>query len=93
MSMSTWVELIRPPDKKWLKMKAAYDACGEAGVEVPETIDDFFDHQPPDEFGVRVKKAPKGCITDLDRDCQAGMEVDITKLPPDVTIVRFVNAW
>lgn len=54
MGMSTHVVGFIPPDEKWQKMKAVWDACRAAGVEVPEDVCDFFEGGEPDPAGVEV---------------------------------------
>ena len=93
MSLSSYVKGIKPPDAKWRKMKAAYDACVAAGAPVPDVVDDFFDGETPDDAGVVVDL--EDCVAvkrySVDRcDC---FEVDVTKLPRDVTTIRFVNSY
>jgi len=43
---------IRPPDEKWRQMKAVYDACIVASVEIPEEVIEFFDGEAPIAEGV-----------------------------------------
>lgn len=100
MSMSTCVEAIRPPNEKWKKMKAAYDACKAAGASIPDDVDDFFNGEPPDDRGgvvvMHVSKYDKmlpDWVTKVDREMQDGFEIDISKLPRDVTVVRFTNSY
>lgn len=88
MSMSTHVCGIRPPDEKWKKMKAAFDSCQNAGIEVPDEVWDFFGGERPDEAGVIVA-LPTDCATEWRAEMQDGYEVDISKLPKDVTVIRF----
>lgn len=91
MSMSTNVVAFRPADEKWKQMKAIYDACNEAGVTRPKEVDAFFNGVAPDENGVEVEidqAVRKWC----DYSCE-GLEVDISKLPKDIKIVRFYNSW
>jgi len=99
MSMSSYVEAIRPPDAKWSAMKAVWDACKAAGTTVPAEVDGFFNGEPPDATGVVVKHV-SGCssklpewVTAVRRDMEDGFEVDITKLPKDVTVLRFTNSY
>lgn len=91
MSMSTHVVGFRPPDDKWKKMKEAYDACHKAGVMVPPEVDDFFEGEEPsnNDMQVDISKAVKPFRADM----QEGYEVDITKLPKDVKVVRFFNSY
>jgi hypothetical protein len=93
MGMSTHVVGIRPPDAKWTQMKAVWDACKLAGVEPPDEVLEFFDHAPPDPAGIRVELEGKPCIRAFNDDMRQGFEVDISKLPKNVTVVRFYNSW
>lgn len=92
MGMSTHVIGFRPPDDKWKKMKHIYDACMEGGIDVPDEVDNFFNGEPPDDQGVEVDL--DDCLTEYDdKDYRAGYELDVKKLPKDVTIIRFYNSW
>jgi len=93
MGMSTHVIGIKPPDEVWKKMKAAWDACESAGVPIPESVVDFFDGETPDEAGVVLPLNRHECVKRYNCDSQEGFEVDVSKLPVDVKIVRFVNSW
>ena len=102
MGMSTHAVGFKPPDEKWLKMKAIWDACRAGGVEVPADVGAFFGWNDPSAAGVAVDQKTLvacGAVAFLsdgersERDCGGGMEIDIRKLPPDVTIVRIVNSW
>ena len=95
MSVHTYVEGLRPPDEKWLKMKAVYDACEAADIDPPETVFEFFEEMPPDEKGVPVDLAEDQVWRSWSdrKHGREGIEVDVTKLPKDVTIVRFVQSW
>lgn len=91
MGMSTYVVGIKPPDKRWQRMKAAWDACEEAGVEIPSDVERFFDWEEPDSQGV-VVDIEEACNPHKADGCE-GIEVDLTKLDPDITILRFINSW
>ena len=93
MSMSSHVIGFKPPDEKWQKMKAIWDACLAAEVDVPEEVEDFFDGEPPDSAGVEVKLEDTPCCKDWGADGCSGFEIDITKLPKDVTVIRAFNSW
>jgi hypothetical protein len=92
MSMSTHVVGFRPPDKKWKAMKKLWDACSEAGVDPPKEVEEFFNYKPPDEAGVEVE-LPETCLKEYEADMTEGYEIDVTKLPKDVTVIRFYNSW
>lgn len=92
MGMSTHVVGIIPPDDVWKKMKAAYDSCVAAGVSIPGEVDQFFNGETPDPAGVVVELGAP-CVEKWSDDSRSGFEVDVTKLPPHVRIVRFYNSW
>ena len=87
MSTSIFVYGFRPPDEKYFSMKKAYEACVEAGIDIPKGISDFFENDlPPDPLGVKV---------DIDEWVNGsqdhwwdGLEVDLTKLPKDIKTIR-----
>lgn len=91
MSMSTHVVGFRAPDEVWQRMKAAYDACKEADIEPPAEVLDFFGHERPDPRGIEVKLP----ITDWSdtSGAQQGFELAVSDIPPQVTHIRFFNAW
>jgi hypothetical protein len=77
-------------------MKAAWDACRAAGVDPPETVEDYFNGEPPDEAGVEVGEEDLkilGAITKYDAEMYDGFEVHVDKLPKDVKIIRFYNSY
>jgi hypothetical protein len=88
--MSTYIQGIKPPDSKWLKMKAAWDACTEVNVDPPPEVWEFFDGENPDEKGVvidiRIEKRTY-------HDHGDAYEINLKDLDPDITIIRFLNSW
>lgn len=93
MSMSSHIVGFRPPDAKWRKMKAAYEACDAAGLDIPDEVASFFNHEAPDDSGVEVEIEDTKAVTEYSAEMREGYEVDLTKLPPDVKIIRFFNAY
>lgn len=91
--MSTHVVGFRPPDKKWEKMRKVWESCVEAGVEPPDDVVEFFGDEEPDPAGVEVDLEECGAATEYSAEGRDGYEVDVTKLPKGVSIVRFVNSW
>jgi hypothetical protein len=89
MGISTHVIGFRPPDEKWQKMKAAWDACEAAGAEIPKAVLAFFGHTHPDPAGVEVEIEAK----EWDHDGASGYEIEVDKLPKDIKTIRFFNAW
>lgn len=93
MSMSTSVKGFRPPDERWHKMKAIYDSCRAADIEVPDEVLAFFNYIKPDDRGMEVDIMDT-CVTHYnDHEGRVGYDVDIRNLPKDVYIIRFYNSW
>lgn len=96
MSGDMHVAAFKPPDAKWQRMKAAWDACAAAGVGVPAEVDLFFDGEEPDPQGVRVDEEQLrklGVISDWSEDMREGVEIDVSELPADVTVVRVYMSY
>jgi hypothetical protein len=92
MSMSTRVVGFRPADETWTQMKNIWDTCKVAGVEPPERVLAFFQGDyPGDKPGMEVDI--EAALTEWSAGTQSGFELDITKLPPSVNILRFYNSW
>ncbi len=93
MSMSTHVRGFKPADAKWRKMKAIWDSCEEAGIDPPEEVGKFFDWDQPDEAGVDVNLEEHESCQEWADESRRGFEIDVKKLPKDVTVIRFYNSW
>jgi hypothetical protein len=90
--MSTHVVGFIPPDDKWRQMKAVYEACSKAQVVVPMEVRDFFNGEAPgNKPGMEVLLGD--AAKQWHDDYRQGIEVNLKKLPPDVTILRFYNTW
>jgi len=92
MSMSTHVIGFRPPDEKWERMKAVWDACVLGEIPIPHEVQEFFDDREPDEAGVEVQIQFHKWV-DTKFGSAQGVEVDVRDLPADITIIRFYNSW
>ncbi len=91
MGMSMHVVGFVPPDEKWEKMKQAYYACKELGINPPNEVDQFFNNVAPDPNGVKVNiEAATKEWSDEDRK---GLEVEVDKIPKHVKVIRFYNSW
>lgn len=93
MSMSTYVIGFKPPDEKWKAMKKVWDACQAADIDTPKDVEEYFDGDEPDDAGVVVELRKHACCKEYGAEMQSGYEIDVTKLPKDVTIIRFVNSY
>lgn len=91
MSMSTHAIGIRPADDRYKTMLKIHDSCIEANVPVPKEVSEFFDWQKPEPNGVLVDIEDATSFWGDDY-CQ-GLEIDLSKLPSNVKVVRFYNSW
>lgn len=89
MGMSTYVRGFKPPDEKWQEMKAIYDGCHKLGIDPPDEVEEFFDWDIPTDNGVEVSID----YSESQDDMQMFYDVDVSKLPKDVTVIRFTNSW
>lgn len=97
MGMSTHLVGIVPPDDDWKKMKAVWDACDNADVDIPKDVSEFFGGETPDPKGVIIDllhdKKHKGGISEWHDEIGQGFEIEVSKLPPNVKTLRFYNSW
>lgn len=93
MSMSMHIVGIKPPDDLWKKMRNIWHACDVASVSLPEEVRKFFENGNPDPSGVLVDLDEADCVTKYDVVGKTGLEVDLNKLPRNITILRFYNGW
>lgn len=93
MSHSLHVVGFKPPDAKWKKMKAAYDACVKAEIDPPKEVREFFGYDRPDDVGVTIELEEEDCCKEYNAEMVNGFEIDVKKLPKDVTIIRFYVAY
>jgi len=89
MSTSYGVHGIKPAGDKWHNMKAVYEACIFANVEVPKTVWDFFGNEEPDDLGVKVKLEP--IIEHGDGECN--YIIDLTKIDKNIQLIVFSASW
>lgn len=94
MGMSTHIVGFRPADEKWRAMKAVYDACKVATIEVPSEVLQFFNYETPDEQGVSISlERDSAAVRPWKDDYRQGFEVEISALDPTIKIIRFFNSW
>jgi hypothetical protein len=95
MGMSMSVKGIIPgTDERFQSMLRIYRECESAGITVPLAVLEFFNHEEPDPVGIVVDIKDAVNRYEAPKDYAAeGFEVDISKLPKDVKLVRFVNSY
>lgn len=87
---------FKPPDARWETMKAVWDACKAADIEVPDEVSTFFGGKEPDLAGVQVSQTDLldcGAIIDwYDKEfAQEGVDIIVDQIPADVKIIRIYN--
>lgn len=93
MGMTTGIVGIIRPDDKFKKMKEVWDVCSAAGVEIPNEVGEFFDWEEPDESGMVVDLDYHPAVSKHKAEMEDGLEVDLSKIDEDITIIRFVNYY
>lgn len=94
MGMSTHVVGFAPPDARFMKMKAAWDACRDAGVDPPDEVGEFFQWDPAHANASGAEVGIKEAVTEwTDGDMREGYEIDLTALPKGVSIIRVYNSY
>jgi hypothetical protein len=101
--MRSYLEGVKPQDKKWLRMKGAYESCMAAGVDVPQEVLDYFDFDDYEEEYITddglVEPLADGhtiqcsAVTRHGEEMQDGFIVDLRELDPEIKILRFVNSY
>ncbi len=75
-------------------MKAVYDSCTSAGIEVPSDVEDFFGGEDPTGMpGLEINLEGLACITQWSDDYRQGYELDVSKLPNGLSVIRFYNSF
>jgi hypothetical protein len=99
MGMSTHIQAFIPDtDKVFNKHKKVLLACLEAQVSLPKETAEYFGEEEPEIYLLDNKLS-----VDLEEGNQytewydgygsQGFEVDLSKLPPAITKLRFYNNW
>jgi hypothetical protein len=91
MSMSTHVIGFITPSETYKLKVAAWRACAAAGVDIPTELNEFFNYETPQDAGMQVKIDL--AVYPYSANCKSGFDVDINKLPPGVSVVRFYNSY
>ena len=101
MGMSSRVVGIRMPDAEWFKNKAIIDALEKAGYSydhAPDNVLEFFNHERPDDKGITIRLGSDygelhECCEKHREDMEDGYVIDISKLPKNITHIRFINSY
>lgn len=88
MGVRVYIEAILEETPQYKKMKAIYDLCEEAYVEIPKEVLDFLEEHSPSKYGMGIQI--EEAIKKMEGDCDEGTIylVDLTKIPKGVTMLR-----
>lgn len=97
MSMSTHITAFRDMDGEFARMLEIKTFCDTHKVSYPSEVNAYFKgdaDSSEDELRDEFLEIDLGdaCSEWTSRSAQ-GYEVDVTKLPPEVKIIRFFNSW
>ena len=102
MGMMSYVVGIRKPDDKWKKYKKIIDALEESGLtweDAPKDVKEFFGWDRPDPDGISITLASKygndnhECCQLHEEEMEDGFVIDISKLPKNITHIKFLNSY
>lgn len=99
MGMSTHVVGYKPRDDEWEAKLKVYNSCIESDTELPDSIQEFFEEvldngdDPNETPGSEVDVTKCGALSVYSADMQNGYDIDISKLPPDVKVIRVYNSY
>jgi hypothetical protein len=91
--MSLGVVGIMPADEAYKKKLAAYRACEEAGIAMPEELEKFFGHRVPNALGLQIDLYNHPSVEPYNEEGCEGYTIDVSKLPEGVRFVRVYASW
>jgi len=89
--MSLQITGFKPADKEYKKKQKAWQACVDAEVEPPEELNEYFNYEAPDPAGMEVDI--EFCLAKRKVSMQDGFDIDLSKVPNDVKIIRVYYAY
>ena len=92
MSMYSYIQGLKPKTEEYEKKLQIYKLCRETNVSVPDEVEKYFDGEICEE-GILTDIPTDAVRNYADEYCREFFEVDLTKIPSDVTKIRFVNSY
>ena len=90
--MCSYIQGIKPKTEDYEKRLQVYNLCTALNIPIPQEIDSYFNGEVCEE-GI-ICDLPKESLKEYqDRYCREFFEVDLTKIPSDITKIRFVNSY
>ena len=91
MSMSLHICGVTPPDDEFYQMKAVWDSCTAADIDVPEKVLEYFDWKSPDERG--INRVITDGITQYSDKYESGYDVELSRLDPNIRFIRVTLSY
>jgi hypothetical protein len=100
MSMSLFVVGLQEKDEQFRKMKKILDLCNETEIEPPDEVTQYFldldwgedmEYGSDDDhlFTVKINSA----VFEWNGEEVSGLQVELARLPKNVTHLRFYLMW
>lgn len=80
---------IRPADEEHKKKLAAYKACKEANIKIPDELQEFFNYDEPNDLGTETDLTNERYYDVLKEDYVDGCIIHLDLLPPSVKYIKF----
>ena len=93
MSESYHIHGICEPDAKWKEYQEILSICERNNVETPAEVQEYFEDSDPELSGVTMQLGPADGVTKYSADMRTGFDVEIAKLPDNVTKLRFFVSY
>jgi len=85
--------LNEPSDAAWQAMKKVWNSCVEANIDIPDEVLDFFEGQPPNDYGTNIDLEGAPGVREYHNGMDSGFEVEVNKIPKDIKVIRFYNSF
>lgn len=93
MSATYSVYGVKQTDDRFHKMKAIYDTCQEAGVEIPSEVYEYFNHEEPNDTGIVIRLSEEPYVTQFHKPGTSGFDVKLSDIPKGLTHIRFKMSY
>jgi hypothetical protein len=98
MGLSSYILAYRDMDGEFAKMAEVKAFCDEKGVTLPKEVEEYFGKYSLDPIEYCKEQMsevilPNGVFKKSQDDSREFFDVDISKLPKEVKIIRFVNSY
>lgn len=98
MGMSTHISgIIVPEDEQFNKYKKIAEMCYDEDIELPTAVQEYFN-----KYGIDLEDCtddgfevylPQESYREFSQDMEDIIEVDLTKVPKNISKIRFSNSY